>query len=502
MAGIYDLMRGIQQQSDQGTQRGLAQLVGKAYGAPQEQRQQILGTVAQRGGADMAFNAEKHFGSMDENARKRLGQQAAALLALPEDMRAQAYPQFAQEAQRIGIPAPPSWTPNYAKGLNTLATAFGVKDSDGTPAQQQYAEWLLSQVPKDQRDQTLGVLAGYKPRPSGAAIQYKEVMGEDGVTRWVAMDPREVGSQVIGGGQSYGSGVGNPPGQPAPSGPTSADMQGDIQLANDMIAAGIPADRVDAFIASRGQRTGAPMSAANGQDTAPQSGDGLPSRPDYQNGGLVNPFQSRPQEQQKYLDARAAQQAQIDTLPTINTLEAQGAGEKKTAELGAQRESDRIDNAPKAASALSAAKMAGESVNRAIVQAIPNINVWTTGLIGQPLSKLNTPQAANLRASLDTIEANIAFDRLQQMRMSSPTGGALGSISERELTLLGSTITSLKQSQSPDQLRGNLQFLQKQYAKVLKQLEADFKRDFGSARPSPAGGNNVIRYDAQGNRLP
>jgi hypothetical protein len=40
-------------------------------------------------------------------------------------------------------------------------------------------------------------------------------------------------------------------------------------------------------------------------------------------------------------------------------------------------------------------------------------------------------------------------------------------------------MTSLKQSQSPEQLRGNLQFLERQYDKVLKQMEADFEADFG-----------------------
>lgn len=42
-------------------------------------------------------------------------------------------------------------------------------------------------------------------RQSSAAIQYKEVEGPDGRTRIVAMDPREIGAQVVGDGAGYGS---------------------------------------------------------------------------------------------------------------------------------------------------------------------------------------------------------------------------------------------------------------------------------------------------------
>lgn len=42
-------------------------------------------------------------------------------------------------------------------------------------------------------------------RQSNAAIQYKEVVGSDGIPRMVALDPRAVGAQVVGGGGSAGS---------------------------------------------------------------------------------------------------------------------------------------------------------------------------------------------------------------------------------------------------------------------------------------------------------
>lgn len=59
------------------------------------------------------------------------------------------------------------------------------------------------------------------------------------------------------------------------------------------------------------------------------------------------------------------------------------------------------------------------------------------------LSSLPATNARALRTELDTVIANLSFDRLQEMREASTTGGALGSITENELRLLGSTVGSL-----------------------------------------------------------
>lgn len=63
---------------------------------------------------------------------------------------------------------------------------------------------------------------------------------------------------------------------------------------------------------------------------------------------------------------------------------------------------------------------------------------------------------------LDTVRANVGFDKLQAMRAASPTGGALGQVSERENALLQATAGSLELSQTEDQLRENLRRLKGQ----------------------------------------
>lgn len=90
-----------------------------------------------------------------------------------------------------------------------------------------------------------------------------------------------------------------------------------------------------------------------------------------------------------------------------------------------------------------------------------------TGLGAQTLALVGGTGAANMRALLDTIGANISFEYLNEMRRNSPTGGALGNVTERELQLLRATAGNLEQSQSPEQLRFNLDRLEQQLNEVI-----------------------------------
>lgn len=89
---------------------------------------------------------------------------------------------------------------------------------------------------------------------------------------------------------------------------------------------------------------------------------------------------------------------------------------------------------------------------------IPQVNEMTTGLVGSAARFIPGSAAANVYNTInDTLGGNIAFDRLQQMRDESKTGGALGQVAVAELDALKGSIASLKVSNSPEQLRSNLQ---------------------------------------------
>lgn len=105
--------------------------------------------------------------------------------------------------------------------------------------------------------------------------------------------------------------------------------------------------------------------------------------------------------------------------------------------------------------ARTASDIVTEDINR-VVEMINTSDSPVVGPVGGLLARLPGTSAANTRFLLDTIRANIGFDKLQRMRESSPTGGALGQVSERENQLLQATMGSLEQSQTKDQFLFNL----------------------------------------------
>lgn len=72
-------------------------------------------------------------------------------------------------------------------------------------------------------------------------------------------------------------------------------------------------------------------------------------------------------------------------------------------------------------------------------------------------------ESANINAALATVKALVGFDALQKMRESSPTGGALGQITERELAFLQSVQGSLSGMQSTEQLTNTIKRIQKSF---------------------------------------
>lgn len=80
----------------------------------------------------------------------------------------------------------------------------------------------------------------------------------------------------------------------------------------------------------------------------------------------------------------------------------------------------------------------------------------TTGAVGSRVAGIPGTAAHDIAQSLQTIGANISFSQLQQMREASPTGGALGAVSDTEQKLLQNSYAALSQSQSPEQFKTNL----------------------------------------------
>lgn len=107
------------------------------------------------------------------------------------------------------------------------------------------------------------------------------------------------------------------------------------------------------------------------------------------------------------------------------------------------------------------------TVDRAMTEAD---GLLATGFVGQIAGQIAGTPAYNLQRRVETIKANLAFDALQQMRAASPTGGALGAVSERELNLLESSIENLDPGQGAEVLKQNLANIRDHYNKWKQTL--------------------------------
>jgi hypothetical protein len=119
-----------------------------------------------------------------------------------------------------------------------------------------------------------------------------------------------------------------------------------------------------------------------------------------------------------------------------------------------------------------------------IDKALPQIGNWTAGF-GANLAGVKGLPAHDLQATLDTIRSNVGFEQLAKMRANSPTGGALGSVSERENALLQSVLGSLDAGQSPQQLAASLKQVRDQLAAIRQQRQQLYNNTYPTA---PASG--------------
>ena len=110
-------------------------------------------------------------------------------------------------------------------------------------------------------------------------------------------------------------------------------------------------------------------------------------------------------------------------------------------------------------------------VVRKVDDILPRVGVTTAGPIGSILSNFGGTEAADVDADLQSLAANLAFEQLQKMREASKTGGALGNVAAQELDLLKNVEASIRQNQSPANLRKNLKTIRDSAARYLATAE-------------------------------
>lgn len=113
-----------------------------------------------------------------------------------------------------------------------------------------------------------------------------------------------------------------------------------------------------------------------------------------------------------------------------------------------------------------------------------------TGIFSLARFVPGTPQF-ELAQALETIRANVGFDQLQALRDASPTGGALGQVSNFENRQLQAVLGSLAEGLSDETLVSNLNEVLRIKRQALQRRRQAFQTDFGEQIGTAGGVGNV-----------
>lgn len=191
---------------------------------------------------------------------------------------------------------------------------------------------------------------------------------------------------------------------------------------------------------------------------------------------------------QQGMGARPVMPPSIDPTAQQNVSSAKEQGKAEGQRIGSAPE--RYRAASNAMNELEAQQsIVLQDIDRAIEMAKQGGGMMGTTGVGSYMAVIPSTDAYDLSQTLNTIKANIGFDKLQAMREASPTGGALGQVSERENTLLQSVLGALDQGQSEDQFIRNLERLRNTISERQAARRAAFEQDFGGGEQRPPASN-------------
>ena len=101
----------------------------------------------------------------------------------------------------------------------------------------------------------------------------------------------------------------------------------------------------------------------------------------------------------------------------------------------------------------------------------------TGALVYDVFKTLPLTASKELANKISTIQSNLAFDRLQKMRNESPTGGALGQVSNMELGLLKDSVSALDPAAGVEAFNEQIKIVEQHYNRYRASLigQTDFR---------------------------
>lgn len=531
-SNILQLMQYVTDQGEAGRKSGLQKLMGQAYNAPEAQRQQILGAVAAKGEPGMAMGAQKAFNAQDDDIHDRIIQRAgmvAALYKTNPQMAQAAYQGLPQMAAQAGFgQVPLQLDDKVARALDDMSKAALSAKAGGVQSTYIDGQGNRVAIMRDGRSQVIGQNA-----PNNQIIDTGN--GFYGVNKGnLQAAPVNIGGQP----------------QQAPQAPGEVPFSIDPSLPQDVqasIRANPQAGSADGITA--------PINAAQQLRSAPK-----PQAPSALDERIAKARQmGATPEQIKQMVVGSAGQASAPDVPGdtsktgnayLSTLPQQTASQVRALADGRmQFPSGTALKSPYWQGMLSAVSQYDPNFDAVNYNARSNTRkAFTSGKEAQTVNALNTV-AEHLGTFSDNAAAlhntgfplynrikNFALQESGDPRIAAfntnkkavadevakvwrATGGSEADIQEN--------LKNLDGAQSPEQLNaaigtltqliyGKVAALQDQYASgmgttqtprplVSKEAQAAFDKTLqrmSGGAPARSGGPKVIRYDAQGNRIP
>jgi hypothetical protein len=152
---------------------------------------------------------------------------------------------------------------------------------------------------------------------------------------------------------------------------------------------------------------------------------------------------------------------------------------------------------PKARGSINTLRIKGEKVAAIIADALPLAKSLLAAGPGTMLKGVWNTDSRKLAGLLTNLKAIIGFDTLAEMRANSPTGGALGQVSNIEINLLQAVQGTLDQGQQ-DLLIRSLTDIQGNYPRLLSWAEERFKEQYAPLEEKTGSDPKVIRFDENG----
>lgn len=157
---------------------------------------------------------------------------------------------------------------------------------------------------------------------------------------------------------------------------------------------------------------------------------------------------------------------------------------------------------PKSESMIKDMRASTENLTQFFTQARNLAGGLTTGF-GANLAGIKGTPAYDLARVVDTIKSNVGFDKLQKMRDESPTGSALGRVTNFEMQTLQNVVASLDPGQSTEQFLQHLAIAEKEINASMQRVQDAYNDTYKGvkgfsafeAAPASSGGLSKMSDD-------